>query len=462
MSRYVEAIDIAYAGGALAPKPRVAILGDSITAQNVLTATGSVQTSARGYWTWADILTGKRFTFDPINDNYGLAGDALVAYSSYPGIPSRVANIIASGARICVVLAGSNDIAIAGTSHAAMIAAMRDSVLLPLQQAGIVPIVLTVLPRGATGGGGLTSAQTKQLYRFNRWLMELGHGRADLMGALLYPPIVVDVTPYLLDNTSSVANPVTFMMLSDYTHPTQRAAYIVGRELAAVLNRIYPPRANAWASALDMYDATYNPSGSRAVQSGTNNVGTFAWTGGSLTTNAGLTPSGVLAFGLSAFRSRGSSTATMALSKENPRTDGPVTGERQFVEVSISSTGDPSFETYTLQLGSNVSVTAGEQFYLQVNYELMTVPQGLLGVEARLYTGGGGVDQTVSDGMIDTAVAQAPIYEEVHSGVLKTPILTVAVSNTAMNIQLNLHMKAANSSTAKIAWSDMQIVPVGS
>ena len=64
--------------------------------------------------------------------------------------------------------------------------------------------------------------------------------------------------------------------------------------------------------------------------------------------------------------------------------------------------------------------------------------------------------------MIDTAVAQAPIYEEVHSGVLKTPILTAAVSNTAMNIQLNLHMEAANSSTAKIAWSDMQIVPVGS
>jgi len=461
MSRYVEAIDIAYAGGALAPKPRVAILGDSITAQNLLTATGSVQTSVRGYWTWADILTNKRFTFDPVNDNYGLAGDALVAYSSYPGIPSRVATIIASGARICIVLAGSNDIAGAGTSYAAMIAAMRDQIILPLQQAGVVPIIIPILPRGATGGGGLTSAQTKQLYRFNRWLMELGHGRADLMGSLIYPPVVVDMTPYLLDNTSSVANPTATIMLSDYTHPSQRGAYLIGRQLAAALNAIYPPRANAWASALDMYDATYNPTGSRAIQSGAN-VGIFVSSGGSLTTYAGMTPTGTLAFGLSAFRSRGSSTATMAVSKENPRTDGPISGERQFVDVAISSTGDASFETYTVQLGDNISVAAGESFYLQASYQLMTVPQGVLGIEARLFTGGGGVGQTVSDGAIDTAVAQAPIFEEVHRGVLKTPVLTAAAGNTAMNLQLNLHMNAANGSAAKIAWSDMQIVPVGS
>ncbi len=459
MTRYVDVLDIAQGGGALAPKPRVALLGDSITAQNLLTATGSVQTSVRGYWTWADILTGKRFTFDAVNDNYGLAGDALVPYSTYPGIPSRVAPIIASGARICVILAGSNDIADAGTSYAAMTAAMRDQVILPLQQAGVVPIVITVLPRGATGGGGLTSAQTKQLYRFNRWLIELGHGRSDLMGSLLYPPIVVDMTPYLLDNASSVANPVATLMLSDYTHPTQRAAYLIGRQLAAVLNVLYPPRAVAWASALDIYDATYNPAGSRAVQSGSN-VGTFASTGGSLTTAAGMTPTGTLAFGLSAFRSRGSSTATMACSKENPRTDGPISGERQFVDVAISSTGDASFESYTVQLGSNISVTAGESCYVQVSYELMTVPQGLLGIEARLFTGGGGVGQTVSDGAIDTAVAQAPIFEEAHSGVLRSPILTAVTGNTAMNLQLNLHMKAANGSAAKIAWSDLQIVPI--
>lgn len=458
--RYVDAIDIAYAGGALAPKPKIAILGDSITAQNLLTATGSVQTSVRGYMTWANILTGQRFSFDPVADNYGLAGDALVAYSIYPGIPSRVANVIASGASICIVLAGANDILAAGTSHANMTAAMRDQIILPLQRAGIVVIVIPILPLGLTGGGGLSAANTKRLYRFNKWLIELGHGRADLMGSLPYPPIVVDMTPYLLDNTSSVANPVATIMLSDYTHPTQRGAYLIGRQLAAGLNAMFPPRANSWAAALDMYDATYNPTGSRAVQSGVN-VGTFASTGGALTTNAGMTPTGTLAFGLSAMRSRGSSTATMALSKESPRTDGPTTGERQIVDVAISSTGDATFESYTIQLGSNVAVTAGEQFYLQASYQLLTAPQGLLGVEARLFTGGGGVGQTVSDGMLDTAVAQAPIIEEVHKGVLKTPILTAATGNTAMNVQLNVHMKAANGSAARLAWSDMQIVPVG-
>src|SRR5690349_12555605 len=89
------------------------------------------QFAANGYMTWARFLSGQRFYFDDTL-NFGVSGDKISQANA------RVPSIIASGVSRCVVLIGTNDIAV--TTFANMIADWRENIILPLQRAGIQPI----------------------------------------------------------------------------------------------------------------------------------------------------------------------------------------------------------------------------------------------------------------------------------------------------------------------------------
>lgn len=350
--------------------PRVAVLGDSISAQNTNYPAGGIQNQGRGFWTWAQILSGQRFFYQPA-DNYGVASDTIALASA------RVPAVIASGAKVCIVEIGSNDVA-TGRTAAQIQADMTGLILRPLMSAGVFPVVLTILPRS-----GMTTSQNLVWGKANSWLRDLGVGRPDLLAAsgLPYAPLLVDANDYLEDKASAVLSPLA-TYTRDGTHPTGLGAYWIGKALSDALSAIFPARPTRAVSPADVYDATNNPTGNMTTK------GALIGTGGSNTVATGVTPTGSVATGWAAQRSSGTSTATMTMSKESPRTDGPNSGERQIMTAS-SASGVSAFESYVLQLQTNITVTAGQQFYAECGFEVTGSPTGLIGCYLHLFTGGG-------------------------------------------------------------------------
>lgn len=427
------------AGAALAAQTKVALLGTSISAQNTNYPAGGIQNLGRGYFTWAQILSGQRLAYDPAN-NYGVASDTIALAAV------RVPAIIASGCKVCIVEVGANDPP-GGRTVAQMRSDMTTLILQPLMRAGITPIVCTIAPRS-----GMTVAQNAAWAGFNAWLRDLSFGRSDLLAAsgLPHPPVICDVVDSLEDKASAGLSPIS-TYTRDGTHPTGLGAFHWGRALASVISVLFPARPTTSVSAFDIYDATNNPAGNKTTR------GALLGTGGSATTSGGLTPTGAVATGWAVQRGTGTSAATLTASKENPRTDGPNSGERQILAVT-SPGGGLTSELYVMQLQANIGVTAGQQFYAECTYEILGNPVGFVGAQLHLFTGGGGVGQYVDDGAPDTAnVAAVPVA---HRGVLRTPILTVATGNTAMNINPGVAIKADTAANVVIAFGDVMIRPV--
>ena len=423
---------------------RVALLGDSITEQNTYYPSGGIINQGRGYWTWAQILSGQRLYYQP-SDNYGVASDTIALASA------RVSTVIHSGAKICVVEIGTNDI-MNGRTASQVQADLCNLILRPLMSAGVLPLLLTILPRGSMG-----ATYNSTWGKVNSWLRDLGLGRPDLLSAagLPYAPIVVDPNDYIEDKAQSTLNPIN-AYTRDQTHPTGLGAFWIGKAMSDVITAIFPPRPTRAVSPADVYNATNNPAGNMTTR------GALLGTSGGNTTANGVTPTGSVATGWGAQRGFGNSVATMTMSKENPRTDGPNSGERQVMDVSLNA-GASAYENYVLQLQANIAITAGQQFYAECGYEVTGYqgsgsPAGLIGCYLHLFTGGGGTGQYVDDGGPDTAnIAAIPVS---HKGVLRTPILTAATGNTAMNVNLGLSLIGTQNSSARVYWSDLMIRPV--
>lgn len=425
-----------------APAPRLAALGDSITAECLSTSTGGANFNAHGYLTWAATLGSQRFNYTQ-SDNFGVASDTLALMSA------RVPAITSGGYGICVIEGGTNDIG-NNNSFSAMAGTMTTAILSPLMKANVVPVCFTIWPRS-----GLTSTQAAILMRYNTWLRELGFGRADLLASagLPYPPIVVDIWPYWDDAAAGSLAPIA-NYTRDGVHETQLGAYWAGKALSEVLATVLPPRPTVSVSAFDLYDATNNIYGNQAIKTGAS-VGTFAGTGGSNTTATSLTPTGSVATGWAAQRAIGSSTATLVSAKENPRTDGPNTGERQRMTVTASSAGAVN-ESYLYQMQSNLAVTAGWQLVAECSYELVSATN-LSAIQLNLFTGGGGLSQNAICGSPDTTNVFA-VPGTAHKGVLRTPILTAASGNTALNVQVGVVLKTdGGSAAADIYFGDLAI-----
>lgn len=432
------------AGKPSSPGAVVALLGDSITANNSTNTGGTSSMGGRGYFSWAHILSGKRLNFSLAN-NFGVSGDRL------DQIALRTANVIGAAPDLVIVHGGTNDL-LAGRTFAQMQSSMLNDILVPLFNSSSVRnvIVIPILPRT-----GLSTAQASLRAYFNRWLIELGLGRSDLVTALPAGrlPIVVPMSNLLEDMSNGTpiggASNLATSVTSDGLHPSLLGAYWMGFQLNAVISQIYPPRPSDALGFADIYDPVNNPAGNLLITGGVN-AGIMAGTGGTLTTSSGLTPTGVVANGLRIFRSAGTSVATMVGAKENPRTDlaNPAqTGERQRITVNVTGAGLAN-ELYVL---NNVSATltqsnfaAGDMVYAECKMQVLAGATNLQGFQLGV-TDAGTVPQ---NGLDAPAFASTPVLPGVAwTGTLRTPPITLGTSpNISVALQAWLNTTTGSAS----------------
>lgn len=414
----------------------IAILGDSISDMVSDNTSAITQFAANGYLTWARFLSGQRFYFDDTL-NFGVSGNTIAQAKA------RVPSIIASGVSRCIVLIGTNDLAI--TSVVAMIEDWRDNIILPLQRAGIQPIIMPIWPRI-----GISAVALGVKNQFNDHLRRFAQSQSSISGTIR--AMVVDVQDYFEDYAAASGSALADR-LYDGTHPSMIGAYWAGKALADVINQIYAP----WkfqCSPADLYDAANNPRGILNANPG------LLGTAGLLVNNAGVTPTGQVATGFKLYRGTGTSASlTFSGAKENPRTDGPQSGERQRVTVNITGAGS-AVETYILQPTTNPSavISAGSTMELSCNVNFASAPSNLIGLELQMVEVGPASPKQAVD-MVRQATFKMPAIAV--GGTLRTPPLTLQSGVTAISSYVRMVFDASGGTASGDAYfSDFQIRPV--
>ncbi len=407
--------------------PPVAILGDSITRFN----SNPGVSSCIGYMTWLNILSGQQF-YSPYSLNFGYSGATLAQISSM-----YLASVISANPAMCILQGGTNNAKNNGLASLAIMKTDMSGMIAALLRAGIATIVMTIPPDSR-----LTANEQLVRQAFNRWLIELGTGRADLASAAGLPtgqcPIVVDINPYLTDST-------TGGWLTGYTtdgvHPSVTGAFYMGRALWNAIQTVMPDRYGAWYDYSDVYSATQNPTG--ALLSG--HSGTLAGTTGTKTTAGTTTVTGNVATGFTVTPTApATSTTAIVCAKQNPRTDGPNSGERQQLTftTTVAGTDTDQYQMRQLAVGTG-NVSAGDQVCAQITYQLVSCTN--LTTVMLLCQEVGGFNQSFYDGY---SLQQGNIPNVAHTGVLRTMPVTLSSGVTEMRFHLIFQFNTTSGTAA--------------
>lgn len=408
--------------------PHFAIIGDSITefcSGNRLPPLSSPIRIWRndGYAAWFRILSGQRINL-PLESNFGVSGDRL------DQILARIDDVIDANPEFCVVEGGTNDIT-QGRTFEEMKASWLEAVA-RLQDAGIAPVVTPIPPRG----DAVTTAQILQQLRFNNFVAEYAYSKRGF--------IFVNWNKYLLNMASATNAPLSGMMRSDNIHPGIPGGFWMGYALNEVLSNILPPRdTHIVHGPADYYEATNNPNGN-LLYTATTSRGTMAGTGGTQTANAGLTYAGTgLAAGWTVVRGTATSTCTVTLDKENPRTDtGRPSGERQTVQIAAASGGGAD-EVYNLRFSPALAdIAAGDYFYGEASIEVTANPANVRSLEFYLIENRPSNAQTAIDnGSNDALSGFLPAVT--WKGVFRTPPIQRQSDTTSIQANIRARLNAS-------------------
>ena len=418
----------------------VAALGDSrtdmVSDAFISTAPTITQFAANGYLNWARFLSGQRFHFDDTL-NFGKSGDTIAQCAA------RVPNVIASGVSRCFVLIGTNDLAI--TPIATMIDQWTNQIIIPLQRAGIQPIVLLEYPRV-----GITAYALGVKNQFNDYIRRFAQAQHAVPSSVRC--ILIDAQDYMEDYAGAAGSALSDR-LYDGTHPSMIGAYWLGKAISDVITQLWPPRRFSCSPA-DLYDATNNPRGILNANPA------LLGTAGLLVANTGVTPTGQVATGFKLYRGAGTSTAlTFTGAKENPRTDGPTSGERQRVTVNITGVGT-SAETYILQPTTNPSsyIVPGAVVELSCAVQFAAAPVNLVGLELQMAEIGPATPHQAVDMVRQTGFKMPAIAV---SGRLRTPPFQLQAGVTSISSYVRMVFDASGgSASGDVYFSDFQMRPV--
>lgn len=403
--------------------PTVALLGDSLASNNSSESPHYIkQFTNRGWMTWLNILSGQAYNFT-IANNFGKGGDTMAQ------VAARVGSVVAAQPDICIVAAGRNGI-VSGETFSTATTALT-TIITTLINANILPVILTIQPET-----GVTAAQKRARQRLNRWLLELGAGRADLRTSVgLRPrsgPLVVDVCPYVTDQS-------TGDWLSGYSsdniHPNTIGAFWMGKAIHEALTPLLPPSNRGWSDINDYYHATDNPVGNLAF-SGTTNYGAMTGTGGWKASSSPFTVSGDLADGWTVAKN-GFPAATMAcvLAKESPRTDSKAaSGERQQLTFTCTGAGGP-IDRYLMYRAGIENVSVGDVVFAELSYEFMS---GVNVVAIELLLSETGPEWETAQQALDGSAVATLMPNVAHKGTLRTPLITLQTGMTSIAVWLRV------------------------
>lgn len=439
--------------------PKVACLGDSMqdTAFVSIGASNST-TRYRNYAmpTWVRYLTKQRVNL-PFEMNFAHSGDTLLQISE------RVDDCLAAKPDLIIFNGGTNDLAVTTNTYQAMKDTFINLILQPIMARGIPMIITPITPRPVSG---ISQNQLRYMQQFNNFLRDLCHGGNNSVRLPLsrYPLLdqrtrllyFADATPYWCNYTNADGDPLSGY-LRDTVHASGLGAYWYGKAVADVINTLLPPLGTHIQHPADYYDATRNPTGN-ILRSGTANYGLLKGTTGTATTSSGFSFDQTdIATGYTMSRTAGSSTMVCTLAKENPRTDGPNSGERQLITLTGANTGlaDETYRfrlTSTLTIGGSNDLQTGDIVIGQIGLQVIS-HTNCIGIELVMSHFTGGVTTGVSDMAVESDSGAYPTGA--HEGILRTPPLTLTAGNTSFSFALTAHLKTNVSAGAlAIALSD--------
>jgi len=324
------------------PNSKIAIFGDSITAQN--TSTNAQSNQARGYMVQAHALSMNRFYYDSTL-NFGVAGDTV------QDMIDRISDVVASDPARVIFLGGTNDLS--GGDDAPTIFTKIQSVLDTLNDAGIPVDIIPVLPRTYN----MDATKRKVLNHLNHLILnEVGSRNPNFYG-------VIPANIPLIDKNSSTGDTITggFFPEADgkFLHPMDYGATLMGQVISSYYSVLFPTQPIYFNNQADAYDATYNPYGYI-------NLNPFM-TGTSGTAGTGVT--GSVATNYTIERNSGSTfTATASKGTDSA----PQNGVTQIITLGASGTGvdGENIRMKQTHFDFNFSVfTAGDKFVLEIDVE---------------------------------------------------------------------------------------------
>lgn len=228
-------------------KPRIALMGDSIAAQNSDNTSPNFDYNDNGWLTWAMCRLGWPW-YLPLANNFAIAGtttDVIVANQLPAVLAAHAVNPISRVFISC----GTND----SNSGRTLAATKADFATLfgTLIDAGITPVHIGVLPRG--NDGAITDAK-RQNMAMNDWMRwyEATRGGFEF----------VDCSLALANNATAFGNALTTLMDGSVLHPISLGAYHMGKVIADYYSaRGVRPAMHFATQQGDQFNATYNPHG---------------------------------------------------------------------------------------------------------------------------------------------------------------------------------------------------------
>lgn len=246
---------------------RIAILGTSLVQQNHIGDATSLATSARGWMSWAEVLSHGRLCcpvyhdlsvppgWEPSNRpgvsrffsglNFGVSGQKAIE------IERRLPRLLQSDFDLIIVDAGTNDMMVETRQT---IADTRARIVSALLDAGKVVILLPILARGI-GKWPAGGAERAKAHWINRQSIEFAASHANCN--------VFDWNSAWVDPESEFGEPYPGYS-DDGTHFTVSGAFVVGKRLATYLETIVPRAPARILPKDDRFDPVNNPAGNLA------------------------------------------------------------------------------------------------------------------------------------------------------------------------------------------------------
>lgn len=247
---------------------RIAILGTSLVQQNHIGDHNSLATSARGWMSWAEVLSHGRLHcpvypdpsvisgWEPSNKpgvsrffsglNFGVSGQKAIE------IERRIPRLLQSDFDLIIVDAGTNDIMVETKET---IAATRARIVTALLNAGKTVILLPILARGTVKwpAGG---AERAKAHWINRQSVEFANNHSNCH--------LFDWNSAWINADSNAGEPYSGFS-DDGTHFAIEGAFAVGQSLVSYLESIIPHTPARLLSKDDCYDPKHNPTGNLAT-----------------------------------------------------------------------------------------------------------------------------------------------------------------------------------------------------
>ncbi|UAV89922.1 GDSL-like lipase/acylhydrolase [Pseudomonas phage REC] len=383
------------ANGLLSPagvKPlnrKIAIYGDSRTANCSSGTAPNIFTENYGYASWLGQYSGGRIYFDPAY-NFGVGGNTSAQWAA------RVNDVIASDADVVVCLISTND----RTADFTLAQTQQniEYTVNKLKAAKKIVVFIAETPRG--GANALTPARQAIHDQTREWIKSY----LPKLGVR-----VVDVYDQLLD---TAANTV------DGLHPNPVGARVIGEALARQIQDLFDSPA-----LLPRFSSVFDASTNRFGQLNSNAL--LTGTGGTLVGSANT--NGVVA---DSYSVSGSSWAGMTVTASK---EVGTYGERQVLKFSGTPTSTGSLYTFEQIVPiASAKAAASIKGVAHISFEMT----GCLGVSLDLRV----VDGATSNvKCCDRYQEGFPMSSVKVSGVQETPVATISGTATEVKVRVSVY-----------------------